>query len=221
MKTIVIGISGISGGGKTTLAVRLHEFLSDTKNANVFHDFRINEVVLIQQDKYFYPRDSSHHIWIPEIKFIDRERLAAIDMDKCTDDISSTVQRLRGDNICSTRAETQNEIVNINILIVEGFLIYNDQRINQLCQLRFHFRLSYDVGLQRRLIRTFKHINPNPQWYYKNFIWPMYNKHLNEVPNKSDLMVLDGEQDIDSIYVQAFEIIAKFMMTQSEKNNHL
>lgn len=217
MKTIVIGISGISGGGKTTLAIRLHEFLGDVKNAHVFHGYRINEVILIQQDKYFYPRDSPHHIWIPEINFINRERLAAIDMDRCTDDIRSTVQRLRSDNISIASpiiAQTNNEIVDINILIVEGFLIYNDQRINQLCQLRFHIRLSYDVGLQRRLIRTFKHINPNPQWYYQHYIWPMYNKHLNEVPNKSDLVFLDGEPDVDFIYHQAYETIAKFITTQ-------
>lgn len=217
MKLIVIGISGITGGGKTTLATRMFVFLSDSKNANIFDGIHINKVILINQDKYFYARDSPHHKWIPEINFINREILSAIDMDGFAGDLVETVADLRKNddlNGSPTITEVDSTRIAVNILLVEGFLIYNDPRINQLCQLRFHIYLSYDIGLKRRLKRTFKHINPKPEWYYEHFIWPMYQKHLNEVPTKNDLIYLNGEQHVDDVFNQAHDSIAKFIQTE-------
>lgn len=235
MKLIVFGISGITGGGKTTLANRLHTYLSDPLNANAFDGFHINKAVVIHQDKYFYARDSPHHQWIPEIKFINREILTAMNMDKFAEDLAETVQQLTeddsrhmtGDNnekfngideiSPSNHMSTTNQRMNVNILIIEGFLIYNDNRINQYCQLRFHVHLSYEVGVQRRLIRTFKHVNPQPELYFANYIWPLYHKHLDQVPNKSDLIFLSGEQQFDEIFQQARAKIATFLA--NEYNN--
>ncbi|XP_055318496.1 nicotinamide riboside kinase 1-like [Sitodiplosis mosellana] len=216
MKLIVIGISGITGGGKTTLSTRLYEFLNNPQNSNVYNGFRINQVVLMHQDKYFYTRDSPHHKWIPEINFINREILSAMDMDKFAEDVSETVRKLKADDTPKENSilnqDNNGSQIDVNILIIEGFLIYNDARISQFCQLRFHIYLSYDVGLQRRLIRPFKHINPKPEWYYEHYIWPMYHKHLNEVPNKAELVFLNGEQHVDDIFNEANDFITKFLI---------
>lgn len=214
MKLVVMGISGITGGGKTTLATNLHEFLSDPKNTNIFHGLHINKVVVMNQDKYFYARDSPHHKWIPEINFINREILSAMDMDRFADDVRTNVDTLKMDsrsNDVSTIMNKDDRLIEVNILIIEGFLMYNDERINKYCQLRFHIYLSFNVGLERRFKRTFKHVNPNPEWYYENYIWPNYNKHLNEVPNKSDFIYLNGEQKIEDIFHQARDYIEAFL----------
>lgn len=216
MKLIVIGISGISGGGKTTLATALHKYLSDSKNADLFDGIHINEIVLMHQDKYFYPRDSPHHIWIPEINFINRELLSAMNMDKFAEDVNETMKNLR--NVTNSSSSEDAKGITVNILLVEGFLIYNDQRINQCFQLRFNFHLPYAVGLARRLIRTFKHINPKPEWYFDNYIWPSYHKHLNEVPNKTDLIHLNGDQTKDDIFNQALSTITTFLSNQMNSN---
>lgn len=217
MKLIVIGISGITGGGKTTLATRMLPFLSDPKNADIFDGVRINKVHLINQDKYFYARDSPNHKWIPEINFINREILSAMNMDQFAADVAETVDKLRenddlNENLVPIGADSTRVLV--NILLVEGFLIYNDERINRFCELRFHIYLSYEVGLQRRLKRTFKHVNPKPEWYFEHFIWPMYHKYQNEVPNKTDLIYLNGEQHVDDVFRQARDSIAKFLQTK-------
>lgn len=218
MISFVIGISGITGAGKTTLALALHAFLSDVKNADTFNGIHINEVILMHQDRYFYPRDSPHHIWIPEINFINRELLSAMNMDKFAEDVNETIQRLTTANVTSSSSK-QNERISVNILIIEGFLIYNDERINRFCQLRFQLYLTFDVGVARRLTRTFKHINPKPEWYFEHFIWPSYHKHLNEVPNKADLVYLNGEQCVEDIYKQAFSTITTFLINQIEGAN--
>lgn len=215
MKLFVIGISGITGGGKTTLSTGLHKFLTDEQNSDTFDGFHINEVVVIHQDKYFYPRDSPHHTWIPEISYINREQLSAMNMDKFAEDVNEIVQRLTKDGISSeTPSITENTRTLVNILIIDGFLIYNDQRINRYCQLRFQVYLSYDVGLARRLTRTFKHVNPKPVWYFEHYIWKSYHKHLDEVPNKSDLIYLNGEHAVDFIFQQALKTITEFVVNQ-------
>lgn len=223
MKLIVIGISGITGGGKTTLATALHQYLCDRNNANAFAGIHINQVILIHQDKYFWIRNSPNHTWIREINFINREILSAMDMDKFADDISEMVQQLTGNTLeeskqqCASKIDTNCSRITVNILIIEGFLIYNDERINRFCGLRFHLYLSSDVGFQRRLQRTFKHINPKPKWYWDNYAWPLYQKHLNEVPNKSELILLNGEDDVDCIFSQAHATITKYLKNQIER----
>lgn len=219
MKLIVIGVSGITGGGKTTLASTLYQFLSDQQNAQTFDGFHINKVILIHQDKYFYARDSPHHEWIPEINFINREQLSAMDMNKFADDVRDTVQELQNDNNSpviqySNGTKADGHRTNINILIIEGFLIYNDERINQYFGLRFQLHLSYDVGLERRLKRTFKHVNPKPVWYWEHYIWPSYHNYLEKVPNKSELIYLNGEQPVDDVLFQAFDAISIFIKRQ-------
>lgn len=222
MKLIVIGISGITGGGKTTISTVLYQFLSDRTNANAFDGIHINHVILVHQDKYFWVRDSPNHTWIPEINFINREILSAMDMDRFAEDVSQVVQRLTNDTIEANEQHTPSIIdtncsrITINILIIEGFLIYNDQRINRYFGLRLHLYLSSDVGYQRRLQRTFKHINPNPKWYWDNYAWPLYQKYLNEVPNKSELIFLNGEHDVNSIFNDAHATITKFLQNQIE-----
>lgn len=203
------------GGGKTTLASTLFKSLSDSKNAHKFDGFHINKVILIHQDKYFYARDSPHHKWIPEINFINRELLSAMDMDRFAEDVRTTVQELQIDinsSIeCSNEWQADGNRTNVNVLIVEGFLIYNDKRINRFCDLRFQIYLSYEIGLERRLKRTFKHVNPQPVWYFEHYIWPSYHKHLDEVPNKSDLIYLNGEQHFDDISHQAYDAISTYL----------
>lgn len=96
-----------------------------------------------------------------------------MNMDKFAEDVNETVERLNNDNIPSDRLVIieNNTRSLVNILIIEGYLIYNDQRINQHIQLRLHIYLSYDVGMARRKIRTFKHVNPKPEWYFEHYIW--------------------------------------------------
>lgn len=202
MKLLTCGISGISSGGKTTLATMLYDFLSQPQNIEIFDSYKIHKVHLLHQDKYFYPRDSTNHTWIPEINFINREILSAMDMKRFLNDFHTLVNELK--SVDATAPDNA-----LNILIVEGFLIFNESAINQLCDIRFHLYLSYDVALKRRLTRNFKHVNQHPGWYFKHYIWSYYKKHLDELPNKNELIFLDGELNIAINFDKMIDIIRK------------
>lgn len=219
MKWFILGISGVTCGGKTTLATKLYEYLCDQQNANKFNNIEINQVRLLHQDKYFYPRDSPKHIWIKEINFINREVLTAIDMEKMWLDIQNTVKCddvkecdkngtptiALNENLCATNAN----VTNINILIVEGFLIFSDDRINKLCNLKLNIDLPYDVCLERRLKRTFKHVNPEPVKYFQEYIWPMYKNYVDKFENKNEFYFISGEQTPADIFEMAIKLIAE------------
>lgn len=149
-----------------------------------------------------------------------------MDMDKFADDVSEMVQQLASETTewvgADQRTSSDHKIdmncsrIDVIVLIIEGFLIYNDERINRFFGLRFHLYLSAEVGLQRRMHRTFKHVNPNPKWYWDNYAWVYYQKYLNEVPNKSEMIFLNGEHDAESIFNQAHADLTKFLTSQTE-----
>lgn len=200
MKILIVGIAGVSGGGKTTLATRLHNYLSDSRNANTFAALNIKQVLLIQQDKYFYPRDSPHHIWIKDFNFINRELLSAIDTERLWSDIDATVSQVRNDDHHSN---------DMCILLIEGFLIFNDDRINDLCDVRFHLTLTAEVCLQRRLSRTWKHVNPQPIKYFNEYLWPSYHQHRSLVKKPEQIHFVDGENSMDELFAETLQILAE------------
>lgn len=203
MKLFIVGISGVSGGGKTTLATKLCNYLTD--NANVFTNRTIKQVLLIEQDKYFYPRDSSHHIWLTDMNFINRELLSAVDGEQMFTDIKDMVRNLS--TIVMPNANCNSN--DLCILLIEGFLIFNDDRINDMCNVRLHLTLTPEVCLERRLKRTWKHVNPQPVKYFHEYLWPSYVKHRELVKKSEQIYYLNGEQPKESLFDETLQIIAQ------------
>lgn len=230
MSWFVIGISGVTCGGKTTLATRFIEYLSDSEHQKTLksvHNIQINQVRIIHQDRYFWPRDSPKHVWIDELQFINRELLSAIDTDAINRDIdailcenvkntvttSATLSAIPSNETSTAVVINGNEQqdqqepqpphtspIQLNILVIEGFLIFNDQRIDTRCDLKFFFHLSFETCWQRRRKRVFKHVNPHPEQYFKEILWPSYKKHLNEICDPKNIIYLNGELELDDIF---------------------
>lgn len=195
---LILGITGITGGGKTTLSTALYDYFTKLSSKSEFSNRRINSVNILHQDKYFYHRDSPKHIRIEEINFINREVMSAMDMDSMWQDIQVI---LNGSDV-STADDA------IDILIIEGFLIFKYRPIYELCDMRFFFELPSDVCWERRLKRTFKHVNPRPEYYFDHFIWPTYQNYLNEIKSQSsDIIYLNGVDDPSVTFNRVLELI--------------
>jgi nicotinamide/nicotinate riboside kinase len=67
-KILIIGISGVTCGGKTTLAYKLNKMFPTSK--------------LISQDDYFLDVDDPRHTWITELNHINFDILSSLDMEK-------------------------------------------------------------------------------------------------------------------------------------------
>lgn len=194
---LLVCISGLTGVGKTTLSLMLFHFLIDPKNELFFNSHRINKVNLLHQDDYYWPVGHPNHIFHPGTNTSDRRALTSLNMDKFLIDLESV------------RLDTMANPLNITIL--EGAHILVIQKINEMCNFRFHLNISYEAALKRRT-NTDRWWNNTTEVYFNRSSWPTYQSHFNQIPNKNELIYLNGE-------LNATENLDKVIDTIKDKIN--
>lgn len=202
MNWLVIGITGVSCSGKSTLARSIITELNAEKVR--FPDYiTIGSVKLIKQDDYFHPKTSAEHTWIPELNYINREILSALNMTKMCADVNAIL----GSTYQPYKKKEDKCVV--NVLVIEGFLIFNCKDIRDLCQIKFDMQLSYDECFKRRQNRIYN--PPNPTGYFEKVLWPFYLKHLDEYKDIKDLKVMDGVLSENICLSKALEQIVNYL----------
>lgn len=209
MSWLVIGISGVTCGGKTTLAHKLFEFLSDPTNAQTLdRHTKIQTVKMINQDQYFLPEDDPRHTFIEQINHNNWEILKALDIPRMCDDLRAIIGDL-GFLYSNRRPSSQQPLSHINILIIEGFLIFNVPMVVQICQLKFHLHVPYEKCFARRQERVYD--PPDKVGYFETCVWPMYVKNFNEFRELEDLQVMNGELPTEKVFSYVFDQIVRFL----------
>ncbi|XP_052744664.1 nicotinamide riboside kinase 2-like [Bicyclus anynana] len=174
---IIIGISGVTCGGKTTLANKLLDILSP--------------VYIFHQDQYFYPDDSPHHIKCHNLDHNNYDILSSLNMSLMYDDIVSTIN---GDNKSQDhnldRSHGKIEVKGKKFMIVEGFTVINYKPIMEICHLRYFFVLDYATCLNRRVYRLYD--PPDIDGYFDQCVWPEHLKYRAEVEKDKRITILDG-----------------------------
>ncbi|XP_051174682.1 nicotinamide riboside kinase 1 [Leptopilina boulardi] len=166
MEWLVIGISGATCSGKTTIAQKLHK---DLKNS-----------ILIQQDTYFHDVDDPRHIWIEELNHINFDIISSLDMKKMYSDIRKILdEKPLFNNVVSPKNEKK-------ILIIEGFLIFDYKPILDLCNLKYFLTLEKEECYNRRKLRVYE--PPDVPGYFEKVVWPEYVNHLKVIMNNKELM---------------------------------
>lgn len=188
MEWLVIGISGATCSGKTTLAKKLHQNLKNS--------------ILIEQDTYFLPVDDRRHTWIANLNHINFDILPSLDMEKMHSDLLKIVNEKPRENSTSLGNEKR-------ILIVEGFLIFDYKPISDICSLKYFLTLEKEECWNRRKIRVYE--PPDVPGYFEQIVWPEYEKHKEAIINNKDLLknikFFDGTYNQEEIYKKAFEDI--------------
>lgn len=219
---LVIGVSGVTCGGKTTLANGLLNFFKDPANACMFGSkTKINTVKKLSQDDYFLPVDSSKHTIVEPLNHINWEIVSSLDLDRMCRDImqilgnkfklyrtkQSTDAMEIYDNFFSTYFTTNDSqrassskkqpALNLNILILEGFLLYNNAITLDVCSVKFHLHLPYEKCYDRRKNRIYD--PPDVLGYFEMTVWPWYQKHFKEFGSRPDIVFLNAEVPKDKL----------------------
>ena len=187
MGWFVIGISGATCSGKTTLARKLHKNLKSS--------------ILIEQDTYFLPVDDPRHSWIPKLNHINFDILSSLDMEKMHSDILKIMNEKpqgEGDSM-----SLENEM---KVLIVEGFLIFDYKPISDLCNLKYFLTLTKEECWNRRKFRVYE--PPDVPGYFDDIVWPEYLKHKDAIVNSKELFksikFFDGTHTQDLVYSNVY-----------------
>lgn len=204
MSWLIVGISGVTCGGKTTLSQSLYEFLSNPANSHTFKEnIIIGEVRLVNQDDYFLPDDHPAHEWIDSISHINFDVISALDMPRMCSDMNVILGKRF--HLYQRRPNVQV----VNILLVEGFLIFNHSVTNRLCQLKFHIHLPYEKCYQRRIKRAYD--PPDVTGYFEICVWPMYEAHFNELKEKDDIILLNGISSKEKCFAYALNCVRQYL----------
>ncbi|KAJ0019691.1 hypothetical protein NQD34_007260 [Periophthalmus magnuspinnatus] len=201
MKTVIVGIGGITNGGKSTLATRLHQ--------------QIPNSCLIAQDAYF-KEDSV--VPVDSKGFKQYDVLEALYMDQMTAHIESW-RRDPESFMKQKGVQTMNESPlgrEVFVLIVEGFLIYNYRPLNSLYDKKYFLEVPYDICKTRRSNRVY--VPSDPPGYFDRHVWPMYLKNRKEMEAMlSDIVFVDGLQEKEQLLAFVYKDVMEIIEVLREK----
>lgn len=232
---LVIGISGVTCSGKTTLAQSLHKHFKDQRGCEIKPGIELNRVEVVNQDTYFRQVDDPNHQNVEQLNHLNWEIIESIDMGKMVNDVMeilgpkfllyktrSSTNALSHENLFTHhyighpyqqksrlfRGHDDDELMLndedhrnfhkivkhnslLNILIVEGFLIFNHSVTFDLCNVKYHLHVPYEMCNARRTQRTYD--PPDVPYYFEMVVWPSYEKHLREFKDREDVLFLNGD----------------------------
>lgn len=178
---LIVGICGVTCGGKTTLANQLRQVFPTS--------------AIINQDDYFLAPNDPKHLWVPEIQHVHYDILSSLDMNKMFDDILKIIKNRKHPEYTSCNDSMklstipENELPhlanlkikekNCKLLIIEGFNIFSHQEITKMCDLKYFFTLNKEECFARRQLRVYE--PPDCPGYFERCVWPEFLKLHDDV----------------------------------------
>lgn len=184
MDVLTVGIAGGSGCGKTTVV-------------NAISDALGNAVALLEQDSYY--RDQSHMSFKERLK-VNYDHPFAFDNDLFISHINS----LRGGlgvnkPIYSfetyTRTGKSIYVDPRSVLLVEGILVLEDERIRDLLDIKVYVDADPDVRFIRRLLRDTKERGrtlDSVVSQYLDVVRPMHLQFVEPTKRYADIIIPEG-----------------------------
>jgi uridine kinase len=142
-KPLVIGIAGGSGSGKSTVARRVGEALSRTS------------VAFLDMDAYYR---NFVHLPMEERKQVNWDHPDAFDTDLLAEQVRElcegrAVSKPVYDFVTHTRSARTERISPADVLLIDGILLFVDERMRDLCDVKVFVDADADIRLIRRLRR--------------------------------------------------------------------
>jgi uridine kinase len=143
VKPLIIGIAGGSGSGKSTVARKVAEALSTAS------------VVFIDMDAYY--RNFSH-LSMEERRRINWDHPEAFDTDLLVQQLAQLaggrgVAKPVYDFVTHTRSAETVAVPATDVIVVDGILLFADERLRALCDVKVFVDAEADIRLVRRIQR--------------------------------------------------------------------
>ena len=181
---LVIGIAGGTGSGKTTLM------------NNLIQRFE-GSVTVLSHDNYYRRND---HLSYEQRCLINYDEPAALETDLMARHLDAlrhgeTIQCPVYDFTQHNRSNETIEIAPKSVIIVEGILIFEDEALRDLMDIKIFVDTDADVRLCRRIKRDVNKRGRSLESVleqYQNTVKPMHEKYVEPSKKFANLVVLEG-----------------------------
>ncbi|WP_349641143.1 uridine kinase [Eupransor demetentiae] len=202
-KPLLIGITGGSGSGKTTVSRALMTRLADHKT------------VLLQQDSYY--RDQSDKPWSERVK-TNYDHPDSLETDLFVSDLKKLIRYEAIDVPVydyerHTRSAETVHVEPADVIIVDGVLLFNDSEVRKLLDLKVYVDTDDDIRFIRRLQRDTTERGRTVDGVIEQYlatVKPMHNQFVEPTKRYADIIVPEGGENfvaIDMLMNQALAIV--------------
>lgn len=183
-KPIIIGVAGGSGSGKTTVARRIYQQFSDS-------------VVMIEQDAYY--KDQAHLTFEERLK-TNYDHPNAFDHDLLIDHLQrllayQSIEKPVYDYTLYTRSTETIRVEPKDVIILEGILILEDERLRELMDIKVYVDTDADVRILRRMERDIRERGREIEsviQQYLTVVRPMHLQFIEPSKRYADLIIPEG-----------------------------
>jgi uridine kinase len=182
---VLIGVAGGSGSGKTTVAKEL------------YRQFQNDSVTMIEQDSYY--KDQSH-LSPEERALTNYDHPFAFDNDLLLAHLQElmqgkAIQKPIYDFKEHNRKPEQIQVDPKDVIILEGMLILEDERIRDLMDIKVFVDTDADVRIVRRIVRDIEERGRSLDsvvTQYLNVVRPMHLQFIEPTKRYADVIIPEG-----------------------------
>lgn len=204
---LIIGITGGSGSGKTTVVKK------------VMSSFSTHQVSIISQDNYY--KDNSH-ISLEERRKINFDHPESFEFDL----LVQHMQQLRNgqgieeptyDYITSTRQQKTIPIEPNHVIVVEGILLFTDKRVRDLCDIKVFVDAEPDDRLIRIIERDMQERGRTAQQVIERYsvVKEMHVQFIEPTKRFADLIIPQGGENQVAIDIMVATIKQKLLQERA------
>ncbi|BAQ11522.1 uridine kinase [Bacillus sp. OxB-1] len=198
-KPLVIGIAGGSGSGKTSVTHAIYDV------------FKKHSVVVIEQDYYY--KDQSH-LEFDQRLGVNYDHPLAFDTDLLIEHMDRLLQRESiekpvYDYALHTRSAEIVLIEPKDVIILEGILVLEDERLRDLMDIKLFVDTDADLRIIRRILRDLKERGRSIDSVieqYLSVVRPMHNQFIEPTKRYADIIIPEGGQNAVAIDLMVTKI---------------
>jgi uridine kinase len=187
-KPVVIGVAGGSGSGKTSVTKSIYE------------QFKGHSILMIEQDYYY--KDQSHLPFEQRLN-TNYDHPLAFDNDLLIDHLKTllnheSIEKPIYDYKLHTRSEDVIVVEPKDVIILEGILILEDERLRDLMDIKLFVDTDADLRIIRRVLRDMKERGRSLDSVieqYISIVRPMHNQFIEPTKRYADIIIPEGGQN--------------------------
>ena len=208
LKPLVIGITGGSGSGKTTVSRELVRRLTEDGSS----------AILPQQDSYY--KDQSDKPMSERVK-TNYDHPDSFETDLFVSDLRrllrhEAISKPIYDYPNHTRAKEVEPVEPADVIIVDGVLLFNDSRVRDLLDMKIFVDTDDDIRFLRRLERDIDERGRTVRGVIDQYlatVKPMYHQFVEPTKRYANIIVPEGGENLVAIDMLTNQ--AKAMLKQN------